>query len=361
MINSTPDYNTIRLVAYDCSTIYTIATKFNEPIFNMMIVSYLALFCCEAENCFNIKLLNGKYVQDITDIRNAIKIYGERFAKSSKKFLSADFSQDTTFKNQLRFSFMRNWNIHYNLGIYCDKNGKIIGNTQLIEDTLALRGLTTKQRKTKSFEMGQEIGSIIGKLFGVLYIENLTSTITTCNNTPKLYSIDTNTNRKHNIFRTPYKKDINLNILNMLSTIGFVNNYISSLLPKDNLWLFRIRYIVTYYSLLGIEKIRNHLVNNYDKEDILVQKSEKYISMRSSLFKSDFRNCMMHYNLYKDGKCAIKQEFLDSKKPFLGLVESCYNGKSFETLNLEVTEFSKKLELLLQEHIFIKKENLKEI
>lgn len=361
MITSVPDRDTIQLLAYDCATIATLSTKFKNPIFYMMSTSYFSLFCCEAEKCFNTKLLTGKYVQDITDIRNAIKIYGERFAKSSKRFLSADSSQDADFKNQLRFRFMRYWNIHYNLGIYCDETGNIVGNTQLIEDMLSLKGLTANEQKNKGFEMAHEIGSIVGKLFGSLSAHNLTPTIATMNSAPKLYYIDINTNRKHNIFITPYKKDVNLNILNILSTIGFVNNYLSRLLPQNNLWLFRIRYIVTYYSLLGIEKMRNHVINNYGKENFLVTESEKYIIMRSSLFKSDFRNCMMHYNLYKDGICAIKQEYINPSKPFFGLVESCYNGKSFETLNIEISEFSKNLESLLCKCIFIKKEKLKEL
>lgn len=44
--------------------------------------------------------------------------------------LAIDYLQNEIFKNQLTFSFMKSWNIHYNLGIYTNKNKIVIGNTQ---------------------------------------------------------------------------------------------------------------------------------------------------------------------------------------------------------------------------------------
>lgn len=36
------------------------------------------------------------------------------------------------FRDLLRFDFTKPMNVHYNLGIYFDENGNIIGDTQLI-------------------------------------------------------------------------------------------------------------------------------------------------------------------------------------------------------------------------------------
>lgn len=32
----------------------------------------------------------------------------------------------------IRFPFMKRWNIHYNLGVYIDMEGHVIGDTQML-------------------------------------------------------------------------------------------------------------------------------------------------------------------------------------------------------------------------------------
>lgn len=57
--------------------------------------------------------------------------------------LNIDYLQDQIFKNKLRFGFMKNWNIHFDLGVYADKDNHVVGNTQynyyLLQDNRFLK------------------------------------------------------------------------------------------------------------------------------------------------------------------------------------------------------------------------------
>lgn len=351
--SSLSDYKTIYQIVYDCTTIATLYTNIKDPILHMMSIPYFALFCHETEKYFNIYFIDGEYANDITDIRNAIKIYGDRFAKSSKRFLTADLSQDEKFRNELRFDFMKQWDIYYNLGIYCDIFGNVLGNTQLIEDTLALKNLNDEERGQKAFEIGREVGQAIGKIIHPFQQKKVLPKIQIYDNVPEVYYIDINTNWEESIFKNNYKKEFNLFALHILSNLGFVNNFLSKLLQENNLWLFRIKYVVTYYSILGIEKMKNYLQQQFGQEYALAKECDIYTAERATMFRTEFRNCMMHYDLYNNSICAIKEKYMNYEIPFFGLVESCYEGKDFKSLNKDITALSKNAESFLRKFVVI--------
>ncbi len=68
----------------------------------------------------------------ITDLRNAIKVFGDKYTKAEKAFLPSDNEQDEYFKGLLAFEPLKTMNTHYNLSIYFDEQGRVLGNTQLV-------------------------------------------------------------------------------------------------------------------------------------------------------------------------------------------------------------------------------------
>lgn len=102
----------------------------------------------------------------------------------------------------------------------------------------------------------------------------------------------------------------------------------------------RIEYIVAHYAWQGLRKIKQHFDSSNsnlfsDDVSILLENGKK-------LFPSNFRNCMMHYDLCYDGVPAISKEYYNEKLKFFGLVESCFDGKSsscfFDELRLYIQE-----------------------
>ena len=53
----------------------------------------------------------------LQDIRLKTKLFENKYSKAKKMILNCDYLQDYIFKHQLKFKFMYDWDIHYNLGI----------------------------------------------------------------------------------------------------------------------------------------------------------------------------------------------------------------------------------------------------
>lgn len=175
---------------------------------------------------------------------------------------------------------------------------------------------------------------------------------------PKYGYIDFNTNRKNGFFNTQIDKDTNLIFLHMLSMMGFVNNLLLPIIPKENLWLSRVLYITTHNTWLGIKKIKRHfepITSGYIKTlemDELIRKGDSY-------FSSSFRNCMMHYNLVHKGKPVVKEKYYDVSKPFYGLIESCFEGMDFQNYYRNLCEYAQELEYFLLSQFYIDQKKIK--
>lgn len=61
-------------------------------------------------------------------------------------------------------------------------------------------------------------------------------------------------------------------------------------------------------------------------------------------FPSKFRNCMMHYNLVHENEPCIKEDCYGGDKVFLGLVESCFEGKDYLEYYSELREYMSLIE-----------------
>ena len=60
--------------------------------------------------------------------------------------------------------------------------------------------------------------------------------------------IDLNTNRKNRFFNKTFDKEINLIMLHLLSSIGFVEHVLLETLPSNDQWLMRVEYVAAHHT-----------------------------------------------------------------------------------------------------------------
>lgn len=351
---------TVLLIQNDCETLKKIILNVHDSIFCMEMIPYLALFCRSFQEYSNIDLINKDVDSEIYDIRNSIKIYGERYGKSKRQFLESDKKQDDEFRDKLRFGFTKNLNIHFNLGIYFNENKRIIGNTQLIANTLNMNGLSKRERQEKSFNLGSHLASIIGSVSNGLADSLPVPNIILQDNIPTFYYDDFNTN-KNDFFSPNFSKDINLFMLHILSSINFVKYVLKPLLIEENLWIFRINYIVIYHAYLGIKKLKTHIENNCKNMIEVVSRLNSIIRYGETLFISKFRNCMMHYDLKNDGVFAITEANFDEKKLLYGLIEECFKGEIYKSYFDKITHMGEQIESFITQQFNFATVCLKEL
>ncbi len=140
------EYLSLLQIKYDCETVYSLAKSLQQDgVTGFGIIPYFTLTAAtilEMLSSNEIKL-EIPYSARIKDIRMKLKIFEDGYSKSKRMLLAIDYLQNEIFKNQLTFSFMKSRNIHYNLGIYTNKNKIVIGNTQynyyLLQDNRFLK------------------------------------------------------------------------------------------------------------------------------------------------------------------------------------------------------------------------------
>lgn len=173
-------------IGYDSEMIIKLLNELkNKPIESVGIIPFISLFCWEATEF--IKKYNIDFEEptnrtfSLQDIRLKTKLFESGYSKAKKMIINCDYLQDYIFKHQLRFKFMYDWNIHYNLGIFLDKYSNIVGNSQygyyIFQDNKLLKkkiiGVekldNTKEYKyefmpEEYFKYGEFCGKIIAKI-----------------------------------------------------------------------------------------------------------------------------------------------------------------------------------------------------
>lgn len=319
---------TVLLIQNDCESIKKLVLNFRDSIFGVCIIPYMALFCRSYQEYAGIELINPEVDSEIYDIRNSIKIYGERYGRNIKRFITLDEEQDDKFKNELKFDFLKNMNIHFNLGMFFTEDKKLIGNTQLIESMLGLQGLSEQEQHQKCFSLGYHLASVIGSVSEGLESFLSVPQITIKGQFPKFLYDDINTN-KNDIFNINFEKDENLFLLHILSNINFVKYVLCPLFEKNNLWIFRVKYISIYHAYKGIVRMKSYMKSNRAEKLSLWKDADYIIEEGKNMFVSKFRNCMMHYNLNGDNKFSIAERKFSWDKPFFGLIEECFEGMAY--------------------------------
>ena len=93
----------------------------------------------------------------------------------------------------------------------------------------------------------------------------------------------------------------------------------------------RVEYIVSYYTLRALERLKNYCENN---KDITIDTKEinNILNKGELLFVTKLRNCMMHYNLENAGVITIENIY----KPFYGIIENCFDGMGYQEYLIEL-------------------------
>ena len=322
----------IRIMQEDAESIYSLLQTERDPIFAMEIIPYYALFVQSCQEYMGENLLPETMAKDLKDIRNHIKAYADGFGKSQRRVATVDDAQDRNFKEQLRFEFLKKINIHLNLGTYWTEERQVIGNTQQIADFLSVESMSDPKLKEKNYQMGYQIGSFVASFrdgladslsYPIIERENKSISIN--------YYCDINTNKRNNLLLKDQTKEINLFYLHLLCSMNFIKYILRLLFREGNIWAFRVEYIVSYYTLRALQRLKNYCENNID---ITIETKEIYniLKQGESLFTTKLRNCMMHYNLENAG--VISLENVD--KSFYGIIENCFDGKRYQEYLMEL-------------------------
>ena len=322
----------IRIIKEDVESIYSLIQTERNSIFSMEIIPYFALFIQSCQEYMGEDCLPDSISKELKDIRNYIKKYAEGFGKSKKRVISVDSEQDRDYKEQLKYDFLKKMNIHLNLGTYWTDNRHVVGNTQQLADFLSVESMFDNALREKLYQLSYHISSFVvstrdglADFLSYPIIERERQSISIN------YYCDINTNKENVLFLKTQKKEISLFYLHLLCNMDFVKYILRPLFRDGNIWVFRVEYIVSYYTLRALERLKNYTENNNDITadtkaicDILKQ--------GRLLFTTKLRNCMMHYNLENAG--VISRENID--KPFYGIIENCFDGKSYQEYLIEL-------------------------
>lgn len=87
-----------------------------------------------------------------------------------------------------------------------------------------------------------------------------------------------------------------------------------------------------------VERLKNYTENN---KDMTVETEEIHDILKQGelLFTTKLRNCMMHYNLENAGVLS----FANIDKPFYGIIENCFDGKSYQEYLIELHGLSERI------------------
>lgn len=327
---------TVRIIQEDMESIYSLMCTEKDAIFSMSIIPYYALFVQACQEYMGEIYLSESEAEKVKDIRNHIKAYGEKFGKSKKKIQEVDCKQDEQFREKLKFNFMKNMNIHMNLGTYWTEDKHIIGSTQLYADFLEIENVFDPESGKRQYELSYQLGGFVAAVKNGFSKCIYQPAVERKEQEIKIeYFVDLNTNRDKHFFVDSSSKDLNLFLLHLNCNMNFVKYILRKLFSDGNMWVFRVEYIVTYYTYRALYRLKNYCENNNDIKMNFKECSELF-TKGDILFQSRFRNCMMHYGLENRG--VLSYEYI--KKPCFGMIETCFGGMDYQTYIKNLRELS---------------------
>lgn len=335
---------TVRIIQEDMESIYSLMLTEKDPIFSMASIPYYELFVQACQEYMEIVYLPEMEAKRVKDIRNYIKSYGEKFGKTKRKIQDIDDSQDRQFRDMLKFDFMKQMNKHLNLGTYWIDEKHIVGSTQMYADFLEIENLLDPQSTELQLELSYQIGSFVSEVkkgfINCIYqpvVERKEQSI-------KIgYYADLNTNVGNQFFLENSSKELNLFFLHLLCNMNFVKYILRKLFVDDNKWVFRVEYIVTYYTYRALQRLKNYCENNGDIKFDFETASDIFIK-GEILFQSNLRNCMMHYGL--ENRNVLSYKYI--QKDFFGIIETCFAGVDYQTYINNLRELSDMIILFLE-------------
>lgn len=254
------DYLSLLQIKYDCETVYGLIKSLQKDgIIGFGIIPYITLTAAAILEMFSsngIKL-EIPYSARIKDIRMKLKIFENGYSKSKRMLLAIDYLQNEIFKNRLTFSFMKKWNIHYNLGVYTNKDKIVVGNTQynyyLLQDNRFLKKdlneiAAAYEISPNNFDLNDHVGKecyqyaytcsqFLNFIRSELESFDTPVTINSNKNIVNFYYADYNTNRKSTLLpQGENGKATFLYLLHTLSTINFLLHVLNDYEKDDYGW-----------------------------------------------------------------------------------------------------------------------------
>lgn len=325
--NPTLHMLTLLSIKNDGETLKALVPVMKNSIYALGMLQYMALFCCAVEEYCKSTGQDVNFFKDspfsISNIRCKLKLFDDRYGRTTKTIWSIDDEQDGYFSSLLRFKWLSRFQIHYNLGIYIDCHNHMIGNTQYMHYMFQDKRFSNRHRMHKENlqQLGYVLGSTINSFCEGLKALGPSLDLTINPIEDPLFYHDYNTNRNFNAFSNHEDgKELTLRLTHILCALNFIGITMKPVIPQTNLWYVRAKYITFYYAYRSIKAI-----NNKFPQMINIPESSKM----DSLLSSDFRSCMMHYGYINQGKELISTDHLNQNIPFYGLIESCFPGRSF--------------------------------
>ena len=339
----------------DCSTAYSIYNHMKSKryggIFYLQFVQYHSMLCTS--------ILDDYYIKDIDHINIKRKDYEEILKKVRVKFKLYSEKSITSYKNDLEnihsqwYEFMKDHSWDVDFGVF-SVSGKYIGNTILdswhLNEFLDIKEINSKQQEEYIKLFGEGMGDILRFMCDKYSIQSkkiiLKPELQVEDNNFPLYRSNTI------IFNDKYDKYISLLLFNILCSVNFVLYFLGKILPKNNEFYFRVKFICYDSSISSLRKLINYSeqntaietgVKNYTNKIEELERLKKLINDRSNN-SSELRNCMAHYKISEN---SIKEQDILNNVPFYGLIEQ-YSGKDYDSLNEEISDNLKNISLLLE-------------
>lgn len=349
---------TCLLILSDSVYLRDVMLTVKNPIISLGMVPTCAMFCHEADAFFSQNemplSISEETLKQLQVTRVRLKLFNERRLKKTRDtILGLDRQQSLKFSEPLKFKFLRKCNLYYNIGLYFDENKNLIGNTEYFASFFQDRKLTREMLGTEVFEYAKQIGSIIQSILNLFQLY-----IPINNKTKKEYRIlymDLNTNKDKVFAFKEDNREIELLLLHLLGSVNYALYITEEILPPFTL-KFRIQYISMYYAM---EQLK--VVSEKSSDKSLINTSSACLDSLDQINSTQFRNCMMHYSLSNHGHFEISEEHLDFRKPFYGLIESCFDGQSFDTVCDKVKKNLKMISETLSNYLVIEQDHLKEL
>lgn len=321
------------------------------PAVIFLLMPYIALYCEEAEKYLKEKgelaeIIVGKETKEVAgNLRNILKTFTQENRKTIKKVKEICLKEDQRY-------YELDGPFHMNLGVFLTSDKKIISNSHMMFfDREKLFYKPDNEIKLIANNTGERLGIFVRKILGHfnVYYERRENKANI-----EAGHFDTNIFWPRNFIK--YSNELTwpycMELLHLLSFLGFSNNIVSKIMAVENLWAFRLRYTIVHMVIRALgelkKKIATKPLNNEELSNQLKPLSKEEIINfgKNTVISSTFRSCMMHYSFYNKDRLSIEEKYIDCEKPFCGLVESCFQ-KSFAEYNAELIEFSLRLESLL--------------
>jgi len=368
------DTLSLQLIKNDFETIQAIIYKNHEnkdaSIIYLILLPYLSLSCVEALNILKDKKIVFNIKNDSSlspeNIRNDLKKTMNRMNKIYRGVCEIDGEVDIRFRNEVNYDFIKSNNLYYNIGFYSDENHRLISNTQYMESMFKnpkenIENKNGSEIPNAAYQLGDYLGKCTKSITTLLDTVKLTEFNKPMESDMKIFYKDMHTDKLE--LANGLDKNQTLYLFHTLSSLNGVKNLLSNILSMENTYLFRIKYIVTYYAYCGLAKFARNITNENKNitpeiEDLIII-INAIESDKKTYFDTNFRSCMMHYGLKNDGISFIDRNQLDQEIPFYGLIESCFNMKHFDEQNTIISNLMNKLSSTLEKIIPLNLDNTK--